>query len=59
MSIVSEDDMNVVNQIVQGDKIEFIDLEGDVEELLSSVEEVNNWNDVLDEKLPDLKEPLI
>lgn len=57
--VVSEDDMNVVNQIARGDKIVSIDLEGDTEELLSSVDKIDKWNEVLDNKFPDLKEPLV
>jgi len=57
--VVSDEDMKVVNQIAQGDKIESIDLDGDIEKLLSGVEEVQNWNEVLDDKFPDLKEPVI
>ena len=56
---VSDEDMKVVNQIAQGDKIESIDLDGDIEKLLSGVEEIQNWNEVLDDKFPDLKEPVI
>ncbi len=57
--VVSDEDMKVVNQIAQGDKIESIDFDGDIEKLLSGVEEVQNWNEVLDDKFPDLKEPVI
>ncbi|HKK63918.1 MAG TPA: peptidylprolyl isomerase [Bacteroidales bacterium] len=56
---VSDEDMKVVNQIAQGDKIESIDFDGDIEKLLSGVEEIQNWNEVLDDKFPDLKEPVI
>lgn len=57
--VVSDKDMAVVNQILQGDKIEMIELEGDLEDLLSEIDEVNNWNEVLDEEFPDLKAPLV
>jgi peptidyl-prolyl cis-trans isomerase B (cyclophilin B) len=57
--VMSDDDMAVVNQIVQGDKIERIELDGDVENLLSTVDEVQNWNDVLNDEFPELKDPLV
>lgn len=57
--VASSEDMKVVNQIVRGDKIEKIDLVGDIEEFLSGIEEVNNWNEVLDEEFPDLRAPVI
>ena len=57
--VVSDEDMKVVNQIAQGDKIESIDLDGDIEKLLSGVEDVQNWNEVLDDKFPDLNDPVI
>lgn len=57
--VMSDDDMAVVNQIVQGDKIERIDLEGDIENLLSTVDELQNWNDVLNDEFPELKDPLV
>ncbi len=53
-SIQSEEDLEVVNAIVQGDKIESIEIEGDYATLLESVPEVVMWNEVLDEKFPNL-----
>lgn len=49
--VVSDSDQEVVNAISQGDKINSITLEGDIEALLSSVDEVSKWNEVLDERL--------
>lgn len=57
--VKSDKDMDVVDQIVQGDKIENIELKGDIEKLLSGIDEVNNWNEILDEEFPDLKNPVI
>lgn len=57
--VVSDADMEVVNRISQGDKIESIDIDGDVEKLLSSVDEVKNWNEVLDDKFPDLNNAVV
>lgn len=57
--VISDEDMNVVNQIVQGDKIENIDLEGDVESLLLSIEEIQTWNDLLNDEFPALRDPLV
>ncbi|MEQ9265305.1 MAG: peptidylprolyl isomerase [Balneolaceae bacterium] len=51
-SIVSPADQDVVNSIVQGDKIESITIEGDTSGLLSSVNEVSLWNEALDERFP-------
>ncbi len=53
-SIQSEEDLAVVNAIVQGDKIESIEIEGDYDALLKSVPEVEMWNEVLNEKFPNL-----
>ncbi|MEQ9279207.1 MAG: peptidylprolyl isomerase [Balneola sp.] len=50
--VVSESDQAVVNDISQGDRIEEISIEGDTETLLSSVDEVSMWNEVLDENFP-------
>ena len=38
----------IVDQIEQGDQIQTIKIVGEYEELLSSVESVSEWNDVLD-----------
>ncbi len=48
--VTSEEDQNVVNSINQGDKIETVSIEGDTESLLSSVKEVEMWNEVLDDR---------
>ncbi|MFC1541561.1 peptidylprolyl isomerase [Candidatus Latescibacterota bacterium] len=49
-TVADDSDMDVVNSIVQGDKINTIDVSGDVEELLATVGPiVNLWNDALDE----------
>lgn len=48
--VVSDDDQEVVNTISQDDKINSITIEGDIETLLSSVDEVSMWNEVLDER---------
>ena len=47
-SVKSEEDQKIVDQIEQGDQIQTIKIVGDYEELLSSVESVSEWNDVLD-----------
>lgn len=57
--VQSEDDQDVVNSITQGDKIENITLEDNHKELLQKVGEVSNWNEVLDEKFPDLNPPTV
>lgn len=47
--VESESDQEVVNSISQGDKIESVTIEGEAKELLSSVDEVSLWNEMLDE----------
>jgi peptidyl-prolyl cis-trans isomerase B (cyclophilin B) len=48
-------DQQVVNAIVQGDKILSIVIEGDTAELLEGIRpEVDKWNKVLDQKFPHL-----
>jgi len=47
-SVKSEEDQKVVDQIEQGDQIQTIKIVGEYEELLSSVESVSEWNNVLD-----------
>lgn len=46
--LASEGDQDIVNTIVQGDKINSIEIEGNFEALLSSVDEVVFWNEALD-----------
>ena len=46
--VKSEEDQKIVDQIEQGDQIQTIKIVGEYEELLSSVESVSEWNDVLD-----------
>ena len=47
-SVKSEEDQKIVDQIEQGDQIQTIKIVGEYEELLSSVESVSEWNDLLD-----------
>ena len=47
-SVKSEEDQKIVDQIEQGDQIQTIKIVGEYQELLSSVESVSEWNDVLD-----------
>jgi len=47
-SVKSEEDQKIVDQIEQGDQIQTIRIVGEFEELLSSVESVSEWNEVLD-----------
>lgn len=48
--IVSDTDLEVVNSIVQGDTIQSIEIEGDIDSLFSNVNEISMWNEVLDER---------
>ena len=47
-SVKSEEDQKIVDQIEQGDQIQTIKIVGEYGELLSSVESVSEWNDILD-----------
>jgi len=49
--IISDADLEVVNSIVQGDTIESIKIEGDIDSLFSNVKEISMWNEVLDERV--------
>jgi peptidyl-prolyl cis-trans isomerase B (cyclophilin B) len=43
--VVAKEDMDVVNAIVQGDRIDTIEIEGDASELLKSMkDDVEKWN---------------
>ncbi|HCD53018.1 MAG TPA: peptidylprolyl isomerase [Balneolaceae bacterium] len=50
--VLTDTDQEVVNSINQGDKIETVIINDDISELLTSVEEVAFWNEVLDERFP-------
>lgn len=55
--VASAADQEVVDSVVQGDKIVSIAIKGDAEELLSGFSErINDWNQTLDDKFPDLGE---
>ena len=47
-AVKGQEDQEIVNQIKQGDRIQTIKIVGDSEELLSSVELVTEWNEILD-----------
>ena len=47
-SVKSEEDQKIVDQIEQGDQIQTIKIIGEYQELLSAVESVSEWNEVLD-----------
>jgi peptidyl-prolyl cis-trans isomerase B (cyclophilin B) len=53
--IISDEDQEIVNSISQGDKIESINIDGKYEDLLKKVDEVQNWNETLDEEFDHLK----
>lgn len=57
--VLSQEDQDIVNSITQGDKIESVDLEGEYEELLRRIDEVQHWNEVLDEEFDHLKPALV
>jgi peptidyl-prolyl cis-trans isomerase B (cyclophilin B) len=54
--VVSQEDMDVVNSIAQGDAINTVTIEGDTAELLASQQDrVDEWNKNLDLNHPHLK----
>ncbi|MBO6586528.1 MAG: peptidylprolyl isomerase [Gracilimonas sp.] len=53
--VESEGDQDVVDAISSGDKIESIDIEGEFEELLRKIDEVQYWNESLDEQFENLR----
>ncbi|MGN8224040.1 peptidylprolyl isomerase [Gracilimonas sp. BCB1] len=53
--IESEEDQDIVDAISSGDQIESINIEGEYEELLRKIEEVQYWNETLDEQFENLK----
>jgi len=53
--VVSDADQDVVNRIVEDDKIKSILIEGDISKLMKSIEStVDKWNATLDAKFPKL-----
>ena len=53
--VMSDADQNVVNKIVQGDKIRSITIEGDISELIAlNQQKVNVWNKIIDQRFPQL-----
>jgi len=53
--VMSDADQNVVNQIVQGDKIRSITIEGDISELIAlNQQKVDVWNKIIDQRFPQL-----
>lgn len=55
--VAGDDDQKVVNSIVLGDKITSITIQGDFSDVLSSMKDkVDEWNEILDKKFPNLKQ---
>ena len=53
--VASDIDQNIVNQIAQGDKISSILIEGEIEELMTSIAPmIEKWNTVIDKNFPKL-----
>jgi len=53
--VVSDADQKVVNQIAQGDKIISVTIEGEIEELMTSISPmIEKWNTALDKNFPKL-----
>ncbi len=54
--VMGEDDQEVVNNIVQGDRIKRIIIEGDLTELLSTTQsKIDRWDKILNKKFPNLR----
>jgi len=53
--VTSDADQDVVNRIVQGDKILSLSIEGDISELMAAVSShVEKWNKIIDQEFPQL-----
>ena len=53
--VVGPEDQDVVNSIVQGDKINSVTIEGDSSQLMEKIKtRVNEWNRKLDQQFPNL-----
>ena len=58
--VMGDADQNVVNKIVQGDKIQSITVEGDVSELMTlNQQKVDVWNKIIDKQFPHLPKVII
>jgi peptidyl-prolyl cis-trans isomerase B (cyclophilin B) len=53
--VETEQDQEIVDAITSGDQIESINIEGEYEELLRKIGEVQYWNETLDEQFKNLK----
>ncbi|HBQ58100.1 MAG TPA: peptidylprolyl isomerase, partial [Balneolaceae bacterium] len=53
--VTSDEEQEIVDSISQGDEIESINIEGEYEELLKKMDEVQYWNETLDEQFENLK----
>ena len=58
--VISDADQNVVNQIVQGDKISSITIEGDISGLIAANQQkVEVWNKIIDQRFPHLPKAIV
>lgn len=48
--VISDEDQDVVNNIEQGDEILTISIEDETDEFLKNIDQIDEWNDKLDEK---------
>jgi peptidyl-prolyl cis-trans isomerase B (cyclophilin B) len=54
-AVMSNTDQQVVNSIAQGDKINSVTIEGDIEPLMEKIKDhVAQWNEALDRNFPNL-----
>lgn len=58
--VMKRSDQENINQIVKGDIIESISVEGNYQSLLVDMQpKVNEWNKILDQRFPGLKPPIL
>lgn len=52
-AVLGQEDQNVVNRIVQGDKIRTITINGDYSQLMTQIKShLDKWNQILDQRFP-------
>ena len=57
--VAGQIDQDVLNQIVQGDKIRSVLIEGDISELMTAISTfIEKWNKIIDQKFPQLPKML-
>lgn len=57
--VESDEDQKIVDSIAQGDKIESVEILDEFEDLLREIDQVQLWNEALDEEFDHLKPAVI